>query len=359
MRPNLPQGNYSTRVHLTSNDTFALYSLPDDADHFLIRQYTNTLQPFNAESVNQEGFVFYPFEETLASPSIFILKEAFLKNPIIRFVSKHKGVPICISKYQYLNTVKKFIAATQQTHQKIIYSRIKPFLLDTDNLFELFITLKEIYSKAFVYLVNIPSIGCWMGASPEIFLKKKRDTIQTVALAGTQRDLGLPLEMVHWRKKEIEEQGFVSQYIENILNNMGINYQKTLPKTVRAGSVLHLKTNFKFKLKKGFYALIKALHPTPAVCGIPKQAAKRFILQSEAHQRDYYTGFLGPFNIRQSTNLFVNLRCMQVFKDKFVLYVGGGITKDSTPLAEWHETEMKAQTLENVIERIYLTPIFA
>ena len=353
MRPNLQQ-----RIYLTSKDTFALYSLPDDDNHFLMRQFTNILIPFNVQTVHKEGFVFYPFEESVKYPSILIKKEAFIKNPLVQFVATHKENLTCISKNQYLRTVSKFIKATQKEYQKIIYSRIKPFQFDTGNLFELFMALKEMYQKTFVYLVNIPKVGCWMGASPEIFVQKQQDTVQTVALAGTQRDLGLPLNKVHWGNKEVEEQAIVSQYIENILEKQQLSYHKTRPQTVKAGNVLHLKTKFQFSIKRDFFSLIKALHPTPAVCGIPKLTAKTFILKTEAHKRAYYTGFLGPLNIHKSSNLFVNLRCMQVLKDKFALYVGGGITKDSITVREWEETEMKAQTLENVIERVCLPPIF-
>ena len=276
----------------------------------------------------------------------------------MQFLSEHTGNLTSISKNHYLQTVGKFIKATQEQYQKIIYSRIKPFQFDTGNLFELFMALKEQYQKTFVYLVNIPKIGCWMGASPEIFIQKQQNIVQTVALAGTQRNLGLPLNKVQWGRKEIEEQAIVSQYIEDILTQQQIIYHKTRAKTTKAGNVLHLKTKFRFSIKKGFFSLIKALHPTPAVCGIPKQKAKAFIAKTEAHKRAYYTGFLGPLNIYKSSDLFVNLRCMQVFKDKFALYIGGGITKDSVAIQEWEETEMKAQTLENVIEQVCSSPFF-
>ena len=53
--------------------------------------------------------------------------------------------------------------------------------------------------------------------------------------------------------------------------------------------------------------------------------------------------------IERQSNLYVNLRCMQVFKDKVSLYIGGGITKDSQPTAEWEETLRKAETLQRVL----------
>ncbi|MFK7949181.1 MAG: chorismate-binding protein [Saprospiraceae bacterium] len=344
-------------IQLRQQDIFALYSLPSSKDHYLIRQLSDDTNTFNTESLKQQGFVIHPFVENEVSPSIFIKKDEFHKNPIVEFFSNHIGNTKSITKSTYLNQVQKFITATQKDYQKIIFSRIETIHLRTGDLFQLFTTLKDLYKNAFVYLFNIPKIGCWMGASPEIFVNQKGRHFETVALAGTQRDLGLPLENVDWGKKEVEEQAIVERYIEKALKKENANYQKTVPYTSRAGKLLHLKTKFRFRPPHNLYDFLETLHPTPAICGIPKQAAKDFIVNNEKHDRSYYCGFLGPVNIKKQTNLFVNLRCMQVFKDKLALYVGGGITADSNPQKEWEETEAKSQTLVDVIERVYMDMI--
>lgn len=341
-------------IHLRQQDIFALYSLPYSKDHYLVRQLSENTNTYNTTTLKEQGFVIQPFVETTNAPSIFIKKDRFYKNPIINFFSNHIGNIQSISRHTYLQQVQQFITATQKDYQKIIFSRIETINLQTGDLFQLFTTLKDLYKNAFVYLFNIPKIGCWMGASPEIFVQQKGRYFETVALAGTQRDLGLPLENVVWGKKEIEEQAIVERYIENNLQTKNAAYQKTTPYTSRAGKLLHLKTKFRFRSPTNLYDFLQNLHPTPAVCGIPKQAAKDFIINNEHHDRSYYCGFLGPINIEQQTNLFVNLRCMQVFKDKFALYIGGGITADSNPQKEWEETEIKSQTLVDVIERIYM-----
>lgn len=344
-------------IQLRQPDIFALYSLPSSKDHYLIRQLSDNTNNFNKKSLKQQGFVIHPFVENRNTPSIFIKKDEFHKNPVIEFFSNHSGNTKSITQSTYLNQVQRFITATQNDYQKIIFSRIETINLQTGDLFQLFTTLKDLYKNAFVYLFNIPKIGCWMGASPEIFVNQKGRHFETVALAGTQRDLGLPLEHVDWGEKEVEEQAIVERYIEKALKKENANYQKTVPYTSRAGKLLHLKTKFRFRPPHNLYDFLKGLHPTPAVCGIPKQAAKDFIVDNEKHERAYYCGFLGPVNIKKQTNLFVNLRCMQVFKDKLALYVGGGITADSNPQKEWEETEAKSQTLVDVIERVYMDMI--
>jgi isochorismate synthase len=101
--------------------------------------------------------------------------------------------------------------------------------------------------------------------------------------------------------------------------------------------------------------IIKALHPTSAVCGLPKAAAKDFILQNEPYDRSYYSGFLGELNIDLATfrteqsDLFVNLRCMKINEKQVELFIGCGITKDSVPEAEFIETVNKSMTMRKVL----------
>ena len=347
----------SYHISLNNQDTFALYRLPKARQHFLVKQKNSSYEPLTASSFQQAGFAFYPFKESEQHPAIYIKKEECIPDAKISFQSLHtKKLPI-LRKKDYLARVERFIQATKQQFQKLVFSRIKLINIAAGNLFYLFEALKAAHPTAFVYLVNIKNIGCWIGATPErLFSQNGR--AETMALAGTQRDLGIPLETVAWGEKEIEEQAIVERYFQNILQQRQINFTQSVPHTVKAGNILHLCTNFSFEPLSRIYDLIAALHPSPAVCGMPKEAALQFILQQEPHGRDYYCGFLGPVNIHQQTDLFVNLRCMQVFKRQFALYVGGGILPDSDPEKEWQETEMKARTLSNVIEKVYLSEQF-
>jgi isochorismate synthase len=117
---------------------------------------------------------------------------------------------------------------------------------------------------------------------------------------------------------------------------------------------MHLKTTFKVDMKATNFAelgkvMLELLHPTSAVCGMPKKPSQDFVLANEGYQRAFYSGFIGPINLDQETHLFVNLRCMQIDTHLLTLYAGAGITEDSQPEKEWKETEMKCQTLLNVL----------
>ncbi len=335
---------------LNTKDIFAVYRLPNEDNHYLLHSSENRPIPFGNLKGNEAAFVFHPFKENVESPALAFIPEEILINPKFHFESEQRGNPITIPSSQYPLLVEEYINEIHKGKlHKAICSRIISKEMPTENLFPLFIKLKKQYPFAFVYLVNFPGIGCWMGATPEVLLTDRGGIGETVALAGTR-----PLSSTEdWTKKEIIEQQMVERYIANILISRKKNFNKVGPFTVNAGRVMHLKTRFQFPLESNWLDVALDIHPTPAVCGLPQQEAQNFILKTEPHQRAYYCGFLGPVNIHNQTSLFVNLRCMQVFKDKFTLYVGGGITTDSKPQKELEETHWKSRTLSDIIEEVY------
>jgi isochorismate synthase len=186
-----------------------------------------------------------------------------------------------------------------------------------------------------------------MGATPEQLVKINQNQFETVALAGTQ----LYSENVIWATKEKEEQQFVTNYILDKVTCKVNELIVTDAETVKAGNLAHLKSLISGELTADFQVndLIKTLHPTPAVCGLPKEKTIDFILKNEGYNRKYYAGFLGEYNKENLTDLFVNLRCLEVDDDVVNIYVGCGITKDSIPEKEFVETENKSMTIRNVL----------
>ncbi len=86
-------------------------------------------------------------------------------------------------------------------------------------------------------------------------------------------------------------------------------------------------------------------------CGIPKEEARRFILQHEHQPRKYYSGFVGPISSRKARPISsLSLRCMNILPDGACeLYAGGGLLKESQMEKEWKETEAKMQTIRRVL----------
>ena len=181
-----------------------------------------------------------------------------------------------------------------------------------------------------------PETGLWLGASPEQLVKIQVQTIHTIALAGTQKFTDNP----SWGAKEKQEQQVVTDYMVAQLQPFCERLKLTGPHTQQAGSLLHLKTEIRAQLHTGFSLqnLLHTLHPTPAVCGMPKAAALQFIGQEEGYDRQFYSGFLGEILGNNQVDLFVNLRCMNLANEQAHIYVGCGITSGSLPESEFAET---------------------
>jgi isochorismate synthase len=240
---------------------------------------------------------------------------------------------------------------------KVVVSRTASLpLADNFDPVTTFLSLCERYPHAFVSLVAIPGVGVWLGATPEVLLTLDDSGLTTMALAGTQRrPLDKPLESVRWGLKERVEQEMVGAYIRSFFAEAGVtNVQEHGPQTIAAGSVVHLQTLFRVDLSEQDRLLLanrvlNELHPTSAVCGMPKHQALEFILAHEGYDRSFYSGFLGPVHIHGQSSLYVNLRCMQLGAHQAHLYVGAGITAESDPAAEWRETALKAETMLAVL----------
>ena len=367
------------QVCFKQNIPFVSYRLPLDTEiitlvqHHSFPEKSDSLQDLNQKT----GFIVSPFVESAEHETYFLKPDCvFFSNEIDdiyiqklsennRFLSlvKFAGKDIqTTANEEYINNVNAAKKAMDEgKFHKVVLSKVRLENLPLDFKPEMFfLKLCEMYPHAFVYLMQLPEIGCWMGATPEPLLVVEDEQVKTVSLAGTQVATGKNVESYQWSQKEIEEQGIVTGFVETLLHSLDIQHiSKTGPENYQAANLIHLKTAFEFpqsELKNRFGDLLKALHPTPSVGGLPKPEAREFILANEKHDRSYYTGFLGPVNIENKTNIFVNLRCLQLYENQFVLYSGAGITSSSVAEEEWTETDNKMVTLMNVIE---MTPFLS
>jgi len=311
-----------------------------------------------SESYKEEGFVFAPFHNH--NPSIIFLKskskvyEDEFVNDSINSTSNSFHQPLYDQKRHLDLVISGIDAIKNNQFKKVVLSRKEIIKLDSIDILSIFQRLLCEYENAFVYVWFHPKIGLWMGATPERLVTLNKREFHTTALASTQVFKGNMNPF--WGTKEKEEHQFVLDYIVSQIKNQenGIilkNFSVSDTYTIKAGNLLHLKADIKgtisdFELK----SLLDTLHPTPAVCGLPKAAAKEFILQNENYDRCYYTGFLGEINTNLKTELFVNLRCVEIIDTCAVIYVGGGITLDSNPEDEWLETSNKTNTIKSVLK---------
>lgn len=337
---------------------FVVYRKPNETVRFGWFQKNDDLHTTTV--LEQSCFVFAPFsgtEKVVFYPEHCLLikddsdfevsfseKDMMLENPLV-------------NKAFHIQLVQKGIEAIQLgTMEKVVLSRKEEVIIDQllyETYYQRFL---EKYPTAFVYWFYHPKIGMWMGATPEQLVKIKNNTVKTVALAATQVDKGMDLKKVVWGEKEQKEQQIVTDFIIQSLKPFSKEIHQVQPFTHRAGSLLHIKTDIEAELsdEKNAYDVVETLHPTPALCGFPKENAKDFILNNEGYNREFYGGFLGEWEFNNldyadTSDLFVNLRCMKIDDSKGYLFLGGGINKDSNPEGEYYETVNKSKTVKSIL----------
>lgn len=245
-----------------------------------------------------------------------------------------------------INQAKDFIEKNEL--KKLVLSRRKLLMyLDIDSekklsLTKSFLKFCNSYPSAFCYLFE-KSNEIWMGGFSEVLGKfdKKTNSFETMSLAGT-----LPLDE-SWTDKEIEEQKAVTDYIQSILRKFSSNLKVSTTKDLISGNIKHLKTDFLAEISpESLDKIISELHPTPAVCGFPKELCAQGIKSIEHFNREFYAGYIKVETI-DFIYYFVNLRCASFFKNYAFLFVGGGITMKSDAQKEWEETELKSLAIQN------------
>ncbi|WP_111709201.1 isochorismate synthase [Lutibacter citreus] len=338
---------------LTAKVPFVAFRKPNETKLTLYIQQSKEL--FQLKDYDQKGFVFAPFTNKEVNV-IFPLEKCDIKvsNSELNQTKEGENLFNVISssknESEYIDLVNTTISFLQTTEaEKVVVSRKETIEKQSFDVLKTYKKILNNYKNAFAYCWFHPLVGLWMGASPERFLNIENNEFKTISLAGTQ--VYKNTTNVVWKSKEKEEQQFVTNFIIDSIKNVFKEIKVQGPYTVQAGSLLHLRTDILAPVTSNnlIEKLVLKLHPTPAVCGLPKQLAKDFIVANEGYNRSYYTGFLGELNINNSTNFYVNLRCMEVEKSQISIYIGGGITKSSIAQNEWNETVDKAEVMKKVL----------
>ncbi|ADV44689.1 isochorismate synthase [Bacteroides helcogenes] len=352
---------------------FALYRLPWTDECYFIAQLSGEVEQMaDIHNLNgKKGFVMAPFQRSEKHPLVVIRPDitacgwSEIREALFLMDCKAAVQTCCdvrdgtcpsevktVEKKQYTKAFEHFITPLREKcFQKLVLSRsaMKHISADFSPL-GTFVHACNSYPRMMIYLCHTPKSGTWMGSTPEILLSGYGKRWHTVALAGTMpvKDEVMPME---WNRKNREEQSYVADYVRQIVLKFGDEVTEEGPYTARAGQLVHLKTDFHFLLNDIHQLgdLLQELHPTPAVCGLPKEDAFRFILKNEGYDRSYYSGFIGWLDPEGHTDLYVNLRCMEIISNAAVLYAGGGILPLSEVESEWEETGEKMKTMSNIL----------
>jgi isochorismate synthase len=243
--------------------------------------------------------------------------------------------------------------------EKAVLSRSIELDVSMQDAPRLFLEALHQRSEALVTLVATPEHGVWLGASPERLILAENDIVHMDAMAGTMRKSEAPTQAQDWGEKERHEQNVVTRTITGKLIDLGIpSISLEGPEVMATGSIAHLRTRITAAVGgRSVGDVVLALHPTPAVCGVPLDRARTVIRELESRDRELYAGFWGPWSADGRMELFVNIRCMRLFEHGAQLHVGAGITAGSIAASEWDETEHKADTWRSVIQALATTGV--
>ncbi|MCL7982514.1 MAG: chorismate-binding protein [marine benthic group bacterium] len=201
----------------------------------------------------------------------------------------------------------------------------------------------------------------FLGASPELLMEKRENRLRTEALAGTcQLDPGIErtaalaraAEQLFGSGKDLEEHAIVVRGIVEALEPIALRRGlPPWPEVRGLTGLAHLCSVIDADLRPGLspFETLAALHPTPAVGGLPRDAALRFLADTEPVERGWYAGPVGWVTPEGDAQIAVGIRSALLGPDRAWLYAGAGIVLASDPQAEYRETEAKLRRLSHAL----------
>ncbi len=352
-------------------NNFAIYRLPGGGANCNVIECDEKdvvfLKSYSCVGI-EKGFVFAPFDITTSCPLILLPSKECGVRDIHSLYDDVKAEDVKILNIEedratYKKDFAKFRDKTScGEFHKIVLSRRSVAEVDKElDGIRIFERLCSDYPNSFVAIVKTKVTGTWIMATPEVLLESTSCGIHTMALAGT-RKIGNTVESKNvslencspeWDEKNKKEQEFVSEYIKDCLTDFTDELNVSLPHTIRYGDIEHLRSDFYFqkKTETQIGRIVSALHPTPAVCGLPADKTFDYIHKNEHNDRQYYSGFCGPYCGDDNFHFFVTLRCMKAVEHRAELFAGGGILPDSNEEDEWVETQLKMLAMKRTLCR--------
>ncbi len=212
--------------------------------------------------------------------------------------------------------------------------------------------------NSFLFLIQPDGRNAFLGSTPERLYKRSGRYLQTEAVAGTRRrgqtaaeDQKLKDDLLHC-EKDLREHDYVVRSIERVLQRHSTSLQKE-PKIgiLENARVQHLVLRFNARLKNGVNdtEILRDLHPTPAVGGVPKEPAIEKIQQLENFDRGWYAGPIGWISQKEA-EFAVGIRSALLQGETIHLFAGAGIVRGSDPELEWRELENKIANFLKILD---------
>ncbi|KAM0929018.1 hypothetical protein ACQ4PT_001862 [Festuca glaucescens] len=290
------------------------------------------------------------------SPSSAKVNRSTLQTAIINL----NHVPTKASWDLAVTKALQMIKGRQTELVKVVLARCSRYITDTriDPL-ELLACLKVEGQNAYQFCIQPPDAPAFVGNSPEQLFHRKYLNISSEALAGTRArgktradDFQIGQDLLLSTKEDTEftiVRDSIKKKLEMICNEVVVNPSKALRKLPR---VQHLSAQLAARLRNedDEFDILNALHPSPAVCGLPTEEARQFIRDYEIFDRGMYAGPVGWFGGAES-EFAVGIRSALLGKGHSTLvYAGAGIVEGTNPSFEWDELDLKASQFAKLLQ---------
>ncbi len=283
-------------------------------------------------------FSLWPFGSNNPLPIQEVLQELPLPSPAIR-VKRRVDLP---NRSNWKKHVKKALREIEAGRiQKVVLARETTLhLAEIPDPFEVAAALQKKAEGASLFCVEFSPGHAFLGATPERLFKRQGQTIETEAIAGTRKK-GQDHELLA-SEKDLREFRFVQEYLEETLTPFCVAPPQFSPIHLhQTAHLIHLRSHGFGELQFPFDdPIVKTLHPSPALCGTPKQDAFAWIQKTEPFTRLYYGGVIG-WSTQQESDWMVAIRCCSLEGSIAKIYTGTGIVAGSDPDTEWEELEAK------------------
>ncbi|MBS4222850.1 isochorismate synthase [Lederbergia citrea] len=307
---------------------------------------------------DEQYYLTINFMDQSASSKGMLLDEAFqFVNQLENWKVTSSDTPINIKdsdeigKDEWVHTVKDIVKDLTETDlQKVVFARkMKLRFADQASSSYVLQQLIDQQPTSFIFAMEAEE-SCFLGASPERLVKKTGDHVLSTCLAGSMgrsKNVDKDNELGNFLlkdKKNLFEHELVVSMIENALKpycvEMNIPEKPILMKTP---DIQHLYTpvSGKTKPESSIFQIVKDLHPTPALGGVPTNAAMKVIREKENMDRGFYAAPLGWADYRGNGEFIVAIRSGILKEKEAVLFAGCGLVPGSVPKDELVETGIK------------------
>ena len=243
--------------------------------------------------------------------------------------------------------------------QKIVLSRqVDLELKENLDISKVLGNLSKRYPRCYVFAFR-KNESIFFGASPEKLAKISNNWIEADALAGSisrgetsEKDSELANKLLT-SEKDIAEQQIVVSFISESFGQFckDVVFDKN-PIIRKLPNIQHLWTPIKGEIKseQSLFSILKELHPTPAICGVPWDKARDSIIEMELHDRGLFSGMIGWFNFNNEGEFAVAIRSALLQRKFIYAFAGCGIVKGSDPEFEYAESELKLKPIFSLFE---------